>query len=121
MMAKVQIDTPLTLASGHVVNNRIAKVGKCFCSCNNRVQAALTECIADPSTNRVNERHVRLYKHWGETKAGIIMTGNIMVDRRYLEAPPNVVIDDERDLEILKKLVKECQANGLISALALIH
>ena len=35
-----------------------------------------------------------------------------MIDKRYLTAPGNVVIEDEKDIDILKNWAKEAQANG---------
>ena len=37
--------------------------------------------------DRANERHVRLYRRWSEGGAGLLLTGNVMVDRRFLERP----------------------------------
>ena len=71
--------SPLTLPCGAVLANRI---------CN----AAMTEGLADPM-NRAMERHVALYGRWAEGGAGLNLTGNVQVDRRYMERPGNVAID----------------------------
>lgn len=73
------LEKSLTLPSGQTVKNRIAK-------------AAMTEGLAD-QWNRPTARHETLYRRWGAGGAGLLITGNIMVDRRYLERPGNVVID----------------------------
>lgn len=73
---------PLALPNGVVLKNRFGK-------------APLTEGLADP-LNRATERHVRLYRRWAEGGAGVIVTGNVQVDRRYLERPGNVVIDRDQ-------------------------
>lgn len=73
------LNQPLTLPCGVVLRNRIAK-------------AAMTEGLADPD-DRASERLVALYRRWSEGGAGLLLTGNVMVDRRYLERPGNVVID----------------------------
>lgn len=70
---------PIKLPCGAVLKNRIAK-------------AAMTEGLAD-ALNRVTGRHVTLYRRWAEGGAGLLITGNVMVDRRYLERPGNVAID----------------------------
>ena len=67
------ISSPITLPCGVTVKNRIAK-------------APMTEGLAD-SMNRATERHVRLYRKWAEGGAGILVTGNVQVDRRFLERP----------------------------------
>jgi 2,4-dienoyl-CoA reductase-like NADH-dependent reductase (Old Yellow Enzyme family) len=80
--------SPLNLPCGAVLPNRIAK-------------AAMTEGLADPD-DRASERHVRLYRRWSEGGAGLLLTGNVMVDRRYLERPGNVVVDDNGGLDRLR-------------------
>lgn len=70
---------PIKLPCGAVLKNRIAK-------------AAMTEGLAD-ALNRATGRHVTLYRRWAEGGAGLLITGNVMVDRRYLERPGNVAID----------------------------
>lgn len=71
---------PLRLPCGAVVRNRLSK-------------AATTECLADPAYNLPNERHARLYRATSAGGVGMIITGNMMVDGRFLEAPGNIVLD----------------------------
>ena len=52
----------------------------------------MTEGLAD-ADDRANGRHDVLYGRWSDGGAGMLLTGNVMVDRRYLERPGNVVID----------------------------
>ncbi len=80
----------LTLPSGGKLKNRIAK-------------AAMTEGLAD-EYNRATGRHVTLYRRWAEGGAGMLLTGNVMVDRRYLERPGNVAIDGPQTDEQLDRL-----------------
>ena len=84
------INDPLTLPCGATLKNRLCK-------------AAMTEGLGD-DFNRATERHVTLYRRWAEGGAGLLLTGNIMVDRRYLERPGNVAIDGEQSAEQLEKL-----------------
>lgn len=65
-------------------------------------KAAMSEGLAD-ERNRPTEKLVRLYDAWAKGGAGIVVTGNVMVDRRALGEPRNVVIEDEQDIELLKK------------------
>ena len=58
-----------------------------------RAKAAMTEGLADPD-DRASEALCTLYRRWSEGGAGLHLTGNVMVDRRFLERPGNVVIDD---------------------------
>ena len=62
--------TPLTLASGVVLKNRLGK-------------SAMTEGLADPA-NLATEAHQRLYRRWAEGGAGLLITGNVQVSRRHL-------------------------------------
>ena len=88
MLSETQTDraalsAPLTLPNGVVLKNRIGK-------------APLTEGLAD-EMNRATGRHVRLYGRWAAGGAAVVITGNVQIDRRYLERPGNVVI--ERDMD----------------------
>lgn len=80
----------LTLPSGGKLKNRIAK-------------AAMTEGLAD-AWNRATQRHATLYRRWAEGGAGLLLTGNVMVDRRYLERPGNVAVDGPQTEDALDAL-----------------
>ncbi len=69
----------LHLPCGATLPNRLAK-------------AAMTEGLADPWL-RATARHVTLYRRWSEGGAGLLLTGNVMIDRNVLERPGNVAID----------------------------
>ncbi len=84
------LDKPLTLPNGVMLKNRIAK-------------AAMTEGLADDH-NRATRRHAVIYRRWAEGGAGMLLTGNVMVDQRYLERPGNVVIDGPQSEEQLARL-----------------
>ena len=56
----------------------------------------MTEGLAD-SENRATGRHTTLYRRWAEGGAGMLLTGNVQVDRRYLERAGNVTIDGPQD------------------------
>ena len=56
----------------------------------------MTEGLAD-AANRATARHVTLYRRWAEGGAGLLLTGNVQVDRRYLERAGNIVIDSAQD------------------------
>ena len=91
------ISQPLRLPCGATLSNRIAK-------------AALTEGLADPASNNATERHCRLYRRWSEGGAGLLITGNVQVDRRFLERPGNVAIDRHADGDALAALRRYAQA-----------
>lgn len=50
------------------------------------------------------EELCRLYEIWSDGGAGMLLSGNIMVDRHHLERPGNVVIDRPPDLEMRQAL-----------------
>ena len=82
--------TPLKLKNGAVIKNRFLK-------------SAMSEGMANSKTNSPNELHVNLYRKWANGGTGLLITGNVMIDRQALGEPGNVVIEDERDMEILTK------------------
>jgi 2,4-dienoyl-CoA reductase-like NADH-dependent reductase (Old Yellow Enzyme family) len=75
----------LTLPNGTSVPNRIAK-------------AAMQEDMADASQGP-SEALVRLYSAWAQGEAGLLLTGNVMIDRRAMTGPGGVVLEDESQLE----------------------
>ncbi|MBI1320388.1 MAG: hypothetical protein GC168_15785 [Candidatus Hydrogenedens sp.] len=89
---------PLTLPCGHAIPNRFAK-------------GAMTEQMSD-RFNAPTEDLVKLYERWGRGGCGVLLTGNVMVDRRALEGPRNVAVEDERDLPMLARWAEQTQAQG---------
>ena len=89
-MASVNIESALKLPCGAQIKNRICK-------------AAMTEGLADEQ-NRATDKHETLYGRWAEGGAGILLTGNIQIDHRYLERPGNVVVEGKQSNEQLSRL-----------------
>lgn len=99
-----QLSSPLTLPSGLVLPHRIVK-------------AAMTENLAD-ADNQPTVRHERLYRRWAEGAAGgLLVTGNLMVDRRYLERSRNIVADRHLDLAGLRRLREAASSSPVIAQL----
>ncbi len=71
----------------------------------------MTEGVADAS-NRATERHVTLYRRWADGGAGLLLTGNVQVDRRYLERAGNIVIDGPQDAGQLTALEAMAEAGA---------
>ena len=84
------INKSFTLPRGQVIKNRICK-------------AAMTERIAK-GNNLAHQGHVNLYERWADGDIGILLTGNVQIDRRNIEGPANVVIDSENYKEQLDSL-----------------
>lgn len=70
---------PLTLPCGAVLRNRLAK-------------ASMTEGLAD-SHGVPGPGLVRLYEAWSGGGCGLLLTGNVIIDRDHLERPGNAVLD----------------------------
>ena len=75
----ILMNQSFALPCGQLVKNRVCK-------------AAMTERIAK-GNNLAHQGHANLYDRWADGDMGILLTGNVQVDRRNLEGPANVVID----------------------------
>ncbi|HTJ43171.1 MAG TPA: NADH:flavin oxidoreductase/NADH oxidase family protein [Kofleriaceae bacterium] len=93
------LSAPLRLASGDVLPNRLAK-------------AAMSETLGDLETGAPTDDLIRLYERWGKSGAGVLITGNVMVDRGGLGEPGNVIVEDDRHLAALKRWADAAQAHG---------
>ncbi len=104
------IAQPLTLPCGATVKNRLCK-------------GAMTERLA--GTQGVPSAELnRLYAAWSAGGAGLLLTGNVMVDRNHLEAPGNVVIDGAPDASrraALEAWATACTANDTQAWMQLSH
>ncbi|MEV6771650.1 nitroreductase family deazaflavin-dependent oxidoreductase [Nocardia sp. NPDC051030] len=89
---------PLPLPSGQVIPNRIMK-------------SALSEGLGTVD-NAPDQRLERLYARWSDGGYGLIVTGNVMVDRRHCGEPGNVAMEDERDLDALTRWAKAGKNGG---------
>jgi len=78
-MSSIGIASPLTLPNGVVLPNRLAK-------------GAMTEGLASPEGLPTPEL-ARLYRVWSNSGAGMLLTGNVIIDRDHLERPGNVILD----------------------------
>ncbi|MER6716335.1 NADH:flavin oxidoreductase/NADH oxidase family protein [Streptomyces sp. NPDC000877] len=97
----------LTLPNGQVLPNRIMK-------------AALSEGLAD-KRNAPGPRLEQLYRTWSKGGYGLIITGNVMVDRDQLGEPGNVVIEDDRDLALLTRWAATTKEAGIPTWVQLNH
>ncbi|MBB3038231.1 nitroreductase family deazaflavin-dependent oxidoreductase [Hoyosella altamirensis] len=97
-LAGDSLSDPLPLPCGQVLPNRLMK-------------AALSEGLGD-STHGPGIRLERLYTRWGTGGFGLVITGNVMVDRAHLGEPGNVVVDSRTDLDALTRWAKSAQDGG---------
>ncbi|MEQ8404138.1 MAG: NADH:flavin oxidoreductase/NADH oxidase family protein [Oceanicaulis sp.] len=104
------LTTAFTLPCGISIPNRLAK-------------AAMTEGLAEPG-GVAGARIARVYGLWSEGGAGLILTGNIMVDRRYRERPANVVVDgaqSEAAMAGLRAFAEASKAGGSVAIAQISH
>jgi 2,4-dienoyl-CoA reductase-like NADH-dependent reductase (Old Yellow Enzyme family) len=90
---------PLTLPNGTTLANRLAK-------------SALSEGLAD-DRNDVSDRLIDLYSRFAGSGAGLLITGNMLVDRRFLERPGNLVVDEETNTARLGELARAVTRHGV--------
>ncbi|MFJ4157850.1 NADH:flavin oxidoreductase/NADH oxidase family protein [Pseudomonas sp. NPDC089752] len=76
---------PLLLPNGSIIPNRIAK-------------AAMEENLANPDQTP-SDQLLRLYQAWAEGGAGLLLTGNVMIDASAMTGPGGVMLDESQQLE----------------------
>jgi len=88
----------LPLPNGSSLPNRIAK-------------AAMEENMAD-ADHAPSDGLIRLYSAWADGGAGLLLTGNVMVDGRAMTGPGGVVLENARHLERFKRWASAGRAHG---------
>lgn len=93
---------------------------------NRIVKASTTEHLADPTTNIPNQQLINVYKLWSEGGTGILQTGNVQVDRRYMESTRNVAaeqidLDDNETMALWQQWAKACKTNNNLAIVQLSH
>jgi 2,4-dienoyl-CoA reductase-like NADH-dependent reductase (Old Yellow Enzyme family) len=89
---------PLQLPNGAVIPNRIAK-------------AAMEENLANQDQTP-SDQLLRLYQAWAEGGAGLLLTGNVMVDARAMTGPGGVVLEAGQQLERFREWARIGRAQG---------
>lgn len=92
------IGSPLTLPCGVVVKNRLFK-------------SAMSEIMGNPD-NKPTPSLFRLYERWAQGGTGLLVTGNVMVDKRALGEPQNVVLENNQDLDLFSQWAECGKKNG---------
>ncbi|WP_441958679.1 oxidoreductase [Mycolicibacterium houstonense] len=93
-----RVDQPLTLACGQTLANRLMKAG-------------LSEQLSDRE-HAPTPQLEHLYDRWGRSGCGLIITGNVTVDRHHLAEPRNVAIEDDRDHDQLSRWARAAKRGG---------
>jgi 2,4-dienoyl-CoA reductase-like NADH-dependent reductase (Old Yellow Enzyme family) len=90
--------TPLKLPNGSALPNRIAN-------------AAMEENLADPG-QLPGAALWRLYAAWGAGGAGLLITGDVMIDARALTGPGGVVLERNTPLEPFRQWAAAARQHG---------
>ena len=90
--------TPLTLPNGTLISNRLAK-------------AAMEENLAD-ANHAPSDELIRLYSAWAEGEVGLMLTGNVMVDRRAMTGPGGVVLESDQHIARFRQWAQAARARG---------
>ncbi len=98
-MSTLRVAEPFTFASGARAHNRFFK-------------SAMSEALAGRDNRVPVERMERLYRAWAQGGVGVIVTGNVMIDRRALGEPGNVALEDARDLDALSRWARAGTEQG---------
>jgi 2,4-dienoyl-CoA reductase-like NADH-dependent reductase (Old Yellow Enzyme family) len=97
----------LALPNGSTIPNRVAK-------------AAMEENMAD-ADQAPSELLMRLYQAWADGGAGLLITGNVMVDGRAMTGPAGVVLEDDSHLDQFKRWAKISRSKGAQAWLQINH
>ena len=101
------LSQPLQLPCGATVANRFGKAP---------TSEHLAERNGDPG-----RQLEKLYRVWSEGGCGLIITGNVMVERRRFEAPRNPVFDSKTSLEAVKRYSAAAKSAGNLAIVQISH
>ncbi|KAH6972492.1 hypothetical protein BKA56DRAFT_692787 [Ilyonectria sp. MPI-CAGE-AT-0026] len=113
-MSNSPLAQPLPLPCGLTLPNRLVK-------------AALAEQMADSQKLPTPAQFNRTYGAWADGGWGMILTGNVQVDERYLGGPDDNVIDasaslsEEQVLEAYRNLANVCRRAGTPTIVQINH
>ena len=79
----------MILPNGVILSNRIAK---------SAMSENLSNKYQEPTHVLIN-----VYKKWAQSGAGLLITGNIMIDSKAIGEPRNVVVENRKNFKILKE------------------
>jgi 2,4-dienoyl-CoA reductase-like NADH-dependent reductase (Old Yellow Enzyme family) len=93
-----RLSDTLVLPNGQQLPNRFAK-------------SAMSERLGDRE-GRPSPALVKLYERWADGGTGLLITGNVMVDRKAIAESGNVAVEDERDLAELTEWARVAKRGG---------
>jgi 2,4-dienoyl-CoA reductase-like NADH-dependent reductase (Old Yellow Enzyme family) len=92
------LSAPLELPCGARLPNRIAK-------------AAMSEQLAN-ADGAPGEGLVRLYERWAAGGPGLLISGNVMLDARRCGEAGNVIVEDDRHADALRRWASAATSRG---------
>jgi 2,4-dienoyl-CoA reductase-like NADH-dependent reductase (Old Yellow Enzyme family) len=90
---------PMTLPCGTTIKNRFCK-------------SAMSENLGSVDLGPTPYL-TKLYSRWADGGVGLCITGNIMVDSNALGEPRNVVVEDEKHMDMLKAWASSTAKSGM--------
>ncbi|WP_339839508.1 NADH:flavin oxidoreductase/NADH oxidase family protein [uncultured Maribacter sp.] len=88
----------MILPNGVILSNRIAK-------------SAMSENLSNKN-HEPTPTLINAYKVWSKSGAGLLITGNIMIDSNAIGEPRNVVVENRQNLRQLKKWAKSVEGTN---------
>ncbi|KAH7025803.1 NADPH dehydrogenase [Microdochium trichocladiopsis] len=111
-MADLKLNAPLTLRCGLTLPNRL-------------VNPSMAECLADKDSLPTSEACISAYECWAEGGWGLILTGNVQVDRAYIGQAGDMAYDEAVDrakiIEAWTKWSATIGKNGTSAIMQLNH
>ncbi len=95
----MNLQKELILPCGAKLQNRIAK-------------SAMSENMS-PRHHGPTKQLIHAYKRWAEGGSGLILTGNVMIDRKAIAEPGNVLVEDKSDFELLQQWASVVKGTNL--------
>lgn len=107
MSKNINISSPLKITEECEVKNRLFK-------------SAMSEQLANP--DRDPDQHLfNLYNTWALGGTGMLVTGNVMIDRSAIGEIKNVALDEKSDLAKFKQWAKAGSRNNTVIWMQLNH
>lgn len=101
------LDSSFALPNGTVLGNRLVK-------------AALSEQLGT-LRGAPTPQLAELFRRWSTGGFGLVITGNVMVDRTALGEPRNVVVEDDRDFPAVQAWAQAARTAGNAAWVQLNH
>ncbi|HDL5699964.1 TPA: NADH:flavin oxidoreductase/NADH oxidase family protein [Mannheimia haemolytica] len=97
---------PFTFPNGQTAKNRFFK-------------SAMEEQLAQ--SDKPTQNLVNLYRTWAQGGAGVLVTGNVMINPQGKGSAGDVVVSDERDLPMLKAWAEAGKTDGTLMIMQINH